>query len=125
MEAEGDLLVFCDDRLVVKQGSIGKFVRAAETNAWMWGIKDNNRKGFVENFSAVFRKELISRGMFNERINVYGGTTQDIRTRFEKIGGFFLKPVNAHATAVAKSGSKWRRKKDIIKAKLQLFKLYG
>lgn len=124
-ESMGLALIFCDDRLVMEKNAVSEFMAGLGRNVWVWGIKDKYEKPFVENFSAVYRDDLIRFGMFNERMDVYGGTTQEIRQRFEKINGLFFKMVQAHARSNAKSGSKWRRKQDIIQAKFKLYKLYG
>lgn len=125
MEAEGEFLVFCDDRLAMENTAIDVMAENLQRNTWVWGIKDGYRKGFVENFSAVRREDFIAGGMFNERIDGYGGCTQEIRERFEKRQGFAFIPVEANAKAISKSSSKHNKKESIWQSKLKLWKLYG
>ena len=126
IEAEGDVLVFCDDRLQMDKRAVSAFMSAIDERVWLWGEKDGAVKGFVENFSCVKRKELINGGMFNERIQWYGGMTQEIRTRFEKGRGFqFLYIQEAKAKSIMRAGSKARRRDDIREAKWTLFKMYS
>jgi glycosyltransferase involved in cell wall biosynthesis len=122
VEAFGDLLVFCDDRLKMEKQTVNEFVNYSEQQTWLWGVKDNSPKAFVENLSAVFREDLIKGGMFNERIAYYGGATQDIKQRFENFS--FQLIDRAKATSVKRAKSKKSRRSDIIKAKLILQKLY-
>lgn len=125
LEAEGEILVFCDDRIQMMPGAIIAFVKQIGNKRWLWGIKDETEKGFVENFSCIKRLELIRLGMFNERIDCYGGTTQEIRIRFEKNDFDFIIIQNAQAKSIAKSHRKWGAKDEIIKSKLLVWKLHG
>jgi len=119
------MLVFCDDRLRMKPGAIEAFAKKIYSKKWLWGEKDLTKKGFVENFSAVMRKDLINGGMFNERITKYGGLTQDIRMRFERGQGLIFEFVpGAKAEAIVKSHSKWNKKDQIVESKTLLWKLY-
>jgi glycosyltransferase involved in cell wall biosynthesis len=129
LHASGDLLVFCDERIGMEQGSITAFVESWESGSWLWGIKDNASKGFVENFSAVSRKDLIYSGMFNPTICAqYGCMTQEIRTRLESrpFSPFlFAEVYKAKAIGLRKASSRSNRRKDIIESKLRLWKLYA
>lgn len=126
IEAEGELLVFCDDRIKMDPNAVTEFAKFITDRAWLWGIKDDSAKGFVENFSAILREDLVSGGMFNERIQWYGGMTQDIRTRFERRRGFsFILVDSAKAKGIKKSKGRARRKDSIREAKYMLYKLYG
>jgi glycosyltransferase involved in cell wall biosynthesis len=124
IEAEGEVLVFCDDRIGMEKDAVKIFVENIKNGVWLWGEKDNTKKSFVENFSCCMRRDIIAHGMFNERIDCYGGATQDIRERFEKMGGMSLLPIEAKAVSIVKSKAKWKKKKDISRAKLILYKLY-
>lgn len=124
MESIGDLLVFCDERIAMESRAVGEFVRNWRNRSWLWGIKDDSLKGFVENFSCIAREEFIRSGMFNERIDGYGGMSQEVRTRLE--GAFDFAIVNtAFANAIARTKGKASRRKSIIESKLKLFKMYG
>ena len=126
MESEGEILVFCDERISMNVEAVKHFVMNHGNNCWLWGVKDDSPKGFVENFSSVGRTDFIRHGLFNERINCYGGATQEIRTRFENMNGFVFQLVNeAKAKGSIKSHSKRNKKEDIVRAKFNLYKLYG
>src|SRR3990167_8932184 len=86
IEAQGEYLVFCDDRLKLEPNCISEFISNAKSKTWFWGTKDNTTKDFVENLSCVKRSDLIRAGMFNERMDHYGGMSQEIRTRFAEQG---------------------------------------
>lgn len=124
IEAEGEYLVFCDDRLAMKDNAVTELARQTVNRSWTWGTKDGVIKGFVENFSCIRRDDFVYNGMFNERLEWYGGMTQEIRTRYERNGFDFIHIPSAHAKPVR--GSKNRRKRqDIINAKLLINKLYA
>ena len=126
VEAFGEVLVFCDDRIKMEPNAVSVFAEFAHPKTWLWGQKDGVSKGFVENFSAVRRDDLIEGGLFCERMQWYGGMTQEIRTRFEKRRGFdFTLIDNAKAKGIARSKGKGARRKSIMEAKYNLFKMYG
>ena len=127
IEAEGLYLVFCDERLKMDKEAVEVFHLAIENNlkCWVWGTKNGYKKGFVENFSCIRREDFINGGMFNERVDRYGGMTQEIRTRFEKQGFAFLGIDGANAKSTADSKSKWRKLEEIVAMKDLLYKMYG
>ena len=62
--------------------------------------------------------------MFNERMDHYGGMSQEIRTRFAEQGFGFEFIGKAKANSILKSsGSSWKRG-HIVESKLTLFKMY-
>jgi len=127
VECQGQYVVFCDDRLAMAPDAVEWFVTALEQfpTRWGWGVKDGALKGFVENFSAVRRKLLIAGGMLLERIEWYGGLSQEIRTRYRQAGVTFVRVEEAHATSI-RGTSRWHnRKEDVVKSKFLLFQLYG
>jgi len=123
IEASGTVLVFCDDRLAMDKNAVSTFVNGYIPKQWLWGIKDNYEKGFVENFSSVGRQELINMGMFCERIDQYGGMTQEVRTRGER-NGFNFQRALVNANAVSKSTKKPNKKRNIINMKTRIYKMY-
>lgn len=126
VEAEGQWLWFVDDRMIPSADALEKFYERRKEKVWLWGIKDGVKKGFVENFSFVQREDLIRIGMFNEQLTQYGGMTQDIRTRWEKMNRNQVEMVgDATAVTERKSTSKWKRYSDIAKSKTLCYKLYG
>lgn len=133
--AEGEVVVFCDSRIKPEPGAIFTFVECCEhageveggnRKKWFFGNKDGAfKKSFVENFSAVRRDYLIEAGMFNERIDRYGGMSQELRTRWGAQGGelFFIETANAKT--LCRSGMSTQRRNDIVEMKMLLYKLYG
>ena len=125
IEAEGEFLIFCDDRLKMEPDAVSVFSEAKKVKTWLWGTKDGVGKSFVENFSCVNRRDLIDGGMFNERIQWYGGMTQEIKTRFDRGRGFrFAFISRAKANEVRSSKSKWTKRDSVVEAKWTLYKMY-
>lgn len=133
--SEGDVLIFCDSRMLPQQGSVLAFVEAVEnagrlmmggnTKVWFFGDKGSHKKSFVENFSAVKRDEIINFGMFNERITHYGGMSQELRSRWMKQGGEFYYVETAKATEMISSKMTTAKRNEVVDMKLLLYKLYG
>lgn len=124
IEAQGSLLVFLDDRLAMDEDAVSKFAENHYDKMWQWGVKDGSVKSFVENFSCIKREDLIKHGMFLERIEWYGGMSQELRTRFEDKNSFVFDINNdAKAHSTSRTRSKSSRRKEIIEAKLLLFKM--
>lgn len=122
IEATGDIIVFADQRMIMEPEAVAEFVAKIKPKHWLYGNK-GGKKEFVENFSAVYRDEVIVAGLFNERINLYGGQSQEIRSRIRK-QGFQVEYVDkAKATPSGKSSNKNRKKAEIIKMKNRLFKM--
>lgn len=125
IEADGSILVFCDDRLKMAKNVLSVFATYHRPSAWLWGSKDKVMKGFVENFSCVSRHDLISFGLFSERMQWYGGMTQEIRERFEGRNGLnFIYMAEAEAVSTRRSSSRASRREDIIEAKFLIYKMY-
>lgn len=123
IEATSDILVFCDQRMLMKPDAIEVFLRELQPKQWLYGNKGASKKDFVENFSCINREELITMGMFNERINAYGGMSQEIRARARR-QEFDLRYISdAHATPSRKSSNRTRKKYEILKMKTILWKL--
>jgi len=126
IEAVGEFLVFCDSRLVPKEFGIMKLIEPLldGEKLWSYGKKgDSDKRSFVENFSAIRREQFIDFGMFNERIDQYGGMSQEIRTRWQRQGGIFTYCEDAKAEILSRAEKKNTRRNDIIKMKFRLLKL--
>ncbi|MHA1225149.1 MAG: glycosyltransferase [Candidatus Hodarchaeales archaeon] len=128
IEADGEAIVFCDSRLKPYEDAIYQFAKRVlrdKEKVWYFGNKGSGKRSFVENFSAVRRSYLIRAGMFNERITEWGGTTQEISTRFKSQGFKFRYLPFARAKEILSSKSKYRKKESLWKMKFLLWKLYG
>lgn len=123
IEATGDLMVYCDQRIVMEPDAIEQFVLHSKTRHWLYGSK-GVKKEFVENFSAAFREDIINAGMFCERIDEYGGLSQETRTRIRNQGMVTEYVESAKAQAVGKSNNRNRKRLSIIKMKNRLSKMY-
>lgn len=123
IEATGDIVVFCDQRIVMKPDAIEEFVKHLKKRYWLFGSK-GAKKEFVENFSCAYRDEVIKAGMFSERINRYGGQSQEIRSRIREQGMITEYIESAKAQAIGKSSNRNRKREDIILMKNRLFKMF-
>ncbi|HLB57387.1 MAG TPA: glycosyltransferase [Gammaproteobacteria bacterium] len=123
----GEIIIFNDSRIMPASDAIEKFVEKLRTrqNTWMFGNKGANKKSFVENFSAVRRSEFMRFGMFCERINEYGGMSQEVRTRWELQGNCTEYVEDVMATVLCKSHKTREKRRGIINMKLLLTKMYG
>lgn len=122
VEATGDILVFCDQRMIMQPTCISELVSHLTPKTWVYGNK-GAKKDFVENLSAISRHELIAMGMFNERITGYGGMSQEIRSR-AKLQGYRLEFVeSAKAQPMGKSRNKYTKRQEIIAMKNLLYKV--
>ncbi len=129
IESNGEFLMFCDSRLEPDMDSILVFVQAMDNlgggRFWMFGDKGAQKISFVENFSFLKRADFFRFGMMNERINRYGGMSQEIRTRWIRQGGELSYVEQAKAKQLIKSGTDDKKRKDIIESKFQLLKMYN
>ena len=134
IESEGDYLVFIDSRLKIDENAVMFFKESIDgyydgdesvRKTWFFGNKGSNKKSFVENFSALKRKDFFNFGMFCERIDKYGGMSQEIRTRWINQGGSFFYLSNVEAEQQISAVSKNKRRKDIKVMKFKLLRMYG
>lgn len=121
IEATGDIVVFCDQRIVMDSKAVEALVNNLQIRTWVYGTK-GVKKEFVENFSAVYREDLIKLGMFNERCDKYGAMSQEIRSR-AKYNGYKITFVpDAKAVQIGKSSNKHSKKDQITDSKNWLWK---
>lgn len=123
IEATGELVVFCDQRMVMETNAIEQFVKYTAPKKWLYGNKGGGKREFVENFSCVNRSEAIDAGLFNERINLYGGLSQEIRSRTRHQGFQHEYIESAKAVPTGKSSNRNRKRQEIIKMKNRLWKM--
>lgn len=127
IEASGDYLMLCDARMRPEPDAVETMLRALQSSPadrpWVFGEKGGGKESFVENFSMVRRQHLIEAGMFNERIDAYGGMSQELRVRFSRQGFTFGYIPDARAVEQRKSGLTPAKRDGIIRMKDLLWKL--
>lgn len=119
--ATGDILVFCDQRQIMEPNAVEEFAKNLTEKAWLNGNKGGGKTEFVENFSCVSRTDFIEFGMFNERMDVYGGLSQETRNRARAQGMKTQYVESAKAVPMGKSGNRNQKKQEIIRSKNRLW----
>lgn len=121
IEATSDVLVFCDQRMVLDKNCVEEFLKELKPHRWLYGNK-GSKKDFVENISCINREDFFTLGMFNEHITQYGGMSQECRSRARRQGfdTFFVESAKAHPEG--KSSNKRRKKYEIMAMKNLLWK---
>lgn len=122
MEAEGEIIVFLDQRFVPEPNMVEEFVKNLKPKKWLFGNK-NGKRNFVENVSCIYRQEFIDMGMSNQLINGYGGMSQELRERSKRQGIKHIYIENAKATAQYSSHNKTKRRQEIRQMKEILWNL--
>lgn len=127
VEAQGFYLMFCDSRMRPEEDSITNFMmhlkKAKDDRMWLFGDKGGHKDTFVENFSMIRRDYFIRAGMMCERVNWYGGLSQELRARFNWQGFNCRYIPEAKATQISGSHKTPERRQSIIKAKTILWKM--
>lgn len=118
----GDLLLFCDSRMLPEIDSIEKFVSKMEEippdqKVWMFGDKGADKRTFVENFSMIRRQDLINFGMFNERVTEYGAMSQELRSRALAQQFELIYVPEAKASQMCKTSWTPERRRSVIRMK--------
>lgn len=121
IEATSDVLVFCDQRMVMEPDAIEQFLKELKPHHWLYGSK-GVKKDFVENFSCIRRDDFFTLGMFNERITAYGGMSQECRSRARRQGFNTLYVEAAKARPEGKSSNRRLKKLEIMQMKNILWK---
>lgn len=122
IEATSDILVFADQRMVMRPNCVEEFVKELKPHSWPYGSK-GVKKDWIENLSCISREDFVTFGMFNERIEQYGGMSQECRSRARRQG--FTTPYveSAKADPEGKSSNKRRKKFEIMESKNLLWKI--
>ncbi|HCX24381.1 MAG TPA: hypothetical protein DHN29_20845 [Cytophagales bacterium] len=126
IEAQGHYLVFLDDRYCPEKDALTKLVmglKVRKKKAWVFGDKGAGKKTFIENFSAIRRKDFIDMGMFCERITAYGGMSQECRTRALHQGFDLGYVPEAKAKTIINTRRMRGRRKDIWRMKQLLHRM--
>jgi glycosyltransferase involved in cell wall biosynthesis len=129
IESMGEILLFLDDRLALKEDALENVAKYVFSNCWCYGGKMckgvlSGKKSFIENFSWILRQDFIKGGMFSERMNMYGGLSQETRERYSRLGFDFKYIEEAKADEVEHSARN-KKKEEIWKSKFLLYKMYG
>lgn len=124
IDATGEVIVYCDQRMIMEPNCISEFLKYLVPKVWLYGNK-GGKKEFVENLSCVLREDIINAGMFNERVDRYGGMSQEVRTRFRHQGNRTEYIESAKAIPTGKSSNRNRKRQDIIRMKNRLWVMYG
>lgn len=127
--SSGVFLIFLDHRLVPENyGSLKLLIEACNSGnkIWAYGSKGvvSENVGFVENFSCIKKFDIVRAGMFNERVNIYGGMTLELTLRFLKQGFKFLHVSSSLAKISATSGSREMKSQSIPDSRKFIEKLY-
>lgn len=124
IEATGEVIVYCDQRQIMEPTAIAEFLKYLTSRTWVYGNKGAAKKEFVENFSAVYRHRVIQAGMFCERIDAYGGMSEELRKRLHRQGVDTVYVESARANPTGKSSNRNRKRQEIIRMKNRTWKMY-
>lgn len=116
IEATGDILVFCDQRMVMDKHCIENFINKLKPNTWLYGNK-GVKKDWIENLSCIYRDDFMKWGMFNERMTHYGGLSQESRWRARQQGINLEYVDSAKAKPVGKSSNRYKKRYEILEMK--------
>lgn len=126
--ASGNYLVFNDDRFIPETDAVQAFVANISKRkilSAVWGDKGCGKRDFIENFFIVRKKHIVQAGMFNERINEYGGQSQELRERLRSQGFDLSFEPGAVASAQFGTHNKTKRRYELFRTKLCLWKLHN
>lgn len=126
LEALGSVLLFLDDRLTIGEHSL-EHISQVPKGEWHFGKKITNegvstKRQFIENFSWIRKRDFVDGGMFNERMDVYGGMSQLTREQYKGKVEFVYDDKAEINENVRASG---KRRGDIWRAKDIIYKLYS
>lgn len=125
LESSGYYLFFNDDRMVPERLAVEKMIKrlsSLKEKSAVWGDKGAGKRDFIENFFSVRKRHIVDAGMFNERINLYGGQSQELRARLKHQN--FTLEYEPEAKAKPSFGTRRnKRRYDIVKSKFILWKL--
>jgi glycosyltransferase involved in cell wall biosynthesis len=124
IEATGEIMVYCDQRMMMDPTCVEEFVANIKPRYWLFGEKGARKREFIENMSAIYRRDIIIAGMFSERCDRYGSLSQETRQRVRYQGIKTEYVETAKATPLGKSGNRSQKRQDIIASKDMLFKMY-
>jgi len=124
--ARGHYLIFNDDRFVPEQQTVEAFVNNIKQKKGLsavWGDKGAGKRDFIENFFIIRKADICDCGMFNERINEYGGQSQELRERLRHLGFDLQFEPLAKSKATFGTKNKTKRRYELYRTKLKLWLL--
>lgn len=122
IQSTSNVIVFCDQRMVMEPDAVGEFLKELKIHRWVYGNK-GAKKEFVENFSAIYRDDIVTLGMFNERCDRYGAMSQEVRSRAKRQAFDLYYTESAKATPAGKSSNRNRKKIEIMESKNWLWEV--
>ena len=124
--SSGHYIIFNDDRFVPEPYTTEAFInhlKQLKGKAAVWGDKGGGRRNFIENFFAIRKSHIVEAGMFNERVNEYGGQSQEVRDRLRKQGFVMDFEPMAKATPSFGTHNKTKKRYELFRTKTALWKL--
>lgn len=125
-EASGHYIVFSDDRFIPDSDAVERFVnriKQEKNPCAVWGDKGAGRRDFIENFFIIRKKDIVNAGMFNERINEYGGQSQEIRERLHSLGYALIFEPLAKSEPLFGTHNRSSKRYQLVRMKTKLWKL--
>lgn len=119
--ATGEVMVYCDQRMIMEPNAIEEFVKYAKPRHWIYGNKGVNNRPMVENFSCLYKRDIVRFGGFSERGITYGFQSQYCRSVAREQALKTEECKSAHAIPTGKSSNRNRKRQDIIQAKDRLY----
>lgn len=130
IESLGEILLFLDDRYILEDPeTLTKISKNTDERTWHWGTKiirdkASLKSGLIENFSWIKRNDFIKGGMFCERLNMYGGLSQETRDRY-RLQNYSFKSFKDIVVREIKRSPRHKKRDEVWKAKFLLHKMYG
>lgn len=125
-ESAGHYILFSDDRFLPDHDAVERFVnkiKQIKGRIAVWGDKGAGRRDFIENFFIIRKKDIVDAGMFNERINEYGGQSQEIRERLHCLGYHLTFEPLAKSEPVFGTHNRSSKRYQLLRMKTKLWKL--
>lgn len=125
----GHYLLFLDQRFILKDNDfVSQMMNNMNIKIVTYPAKEydgvpDKKTGFLEGICMFRRKDFFDAGMFNERINEYGGMSQEIRVRLNRNGFEFLRVPSAIVCQTKSSRGRVAKQKQIRHMKDQLINM--
>lgn len=124
LTATGEIMVYCDVRQIMDSDCVEQFVAHAKPRYWLFGNKGAAKAVFLENLSAIYRKDIIRMGLFSELGVGYGFQSEYCR-KVAKAQGLKTEYCGeAKSNPSGKSGNKNSKWDEIVRSKNDLWQLF-